>query len=78
MFQAPADWALAYTFDCSERGAAGRFRVQVVTSGMVTQTAVDETAISGGDVVNMTNRAGQTHLEIITDCDWGVFVSTPG
>jgi hypothetical protein len=68
-FQAPDEWAIAWSFDCSNSGGSGNFIVSV--DGDISDTAANQLASSGHDV-SYEHSGGNVYLEINSECDWHV------
>jgi len=68
-FRTPAAWAIAYQFDCARYGAAGNFQVVVYTQGQLVEVAVNGVAWSGHGQAFEQHAAGDTYLQINSECD---------
>ena len=67
-------WAITYQFDCARYGAAGNFQVVVYTQGQLVEVAVNGVAWSGHGQAFEQHAAGETYLQINSECDWQVVV----
>ncbi|MGC2131048.1 MAG: hypothetical protein WA629_13235 [Candidatus Aquilonibacter sp.] len=68
-FEAPNEWAIIYTFDCSNFGQSGNFAISV--EGDTTDLAANQLAARGHDV-NYEHGGGNVYLSINSECDWHV------
>jgi hypothetical protein len=74
-FDAPSQWQIVWSFDCTARGKPGLFFVSVENEqGPVTAPPVqppENTKASGSDYVY---KSGRLHLGVISDdgCSWAV------
>lgn len=75
VFQAPDNWGVQYSFDCSDLGRAGHFALQVYLNGKLAQSLVDTVAIDGSNAILQTKHPGSTSLRITSECDWGIYAA---
>jgi hypothetical protein len=68
-FVAPDEWALAWTYDCSNFGSSGNFVISV--EGDSTDVAANQLGQSGHDV-SYEHSGGNVYLEINSECAWHV------
>jgi len=71
-FRTPATWAITYRFDCTRYGAEGNFQVVVYAQGRLVEVAVNRVAWHGYGRAFEQQVAGETHLQINSECDWQV------
>lgn len=71
-FRTPAAWTITYRFDCARYGAEGNFEVVVYTQGQLVEVAVNRVAWSGRGAALELQAAGETYLQINSECDWQV------
>ncbi len=71
-FRTPAAWTITYRFDCTRYGAEGNFQVVVYTQGQLVEVAVNRVAWSGRGQALELQAAGETSLQINSECDWQV------
>lgn len=70
-FEAPDEWTLKYSFDCSNFGTSGNFQVYVYDGGDLVDVSVNELKDSGKDSTRVYD-GGHLHLQINSECDWTV------
>lgn len=70
-FEAPDEWTLKYSFDCSNFGTSGNFQVYVYDGGDLVDVSVNELKDSGKDSTRVYD-SGHLHLQINSECDWTV------
>jgi|SRR5579863_8126236 len=68
-FQAPGEWAIVWSFDCSNFEGSGNFVISV--DGDVSDVAANQLAANGRDV-SYEHAGGNVYLEINSECDWHV------
>jgi hypothetical protein len=68
-FQAPNEWAIAYSYDCSNLGYPGFFGIKV--QGDAVDLVVDQVGASGHDV-SYQHAGGSVYLEIGSGCAWHI------
>jgi hypothetical protein len=68
-FQVPDEWAIGWSYDCSNFGGSGNFIVSV--DGDVSDTAANQLGASGHDV-SYEHSGGNVYLQINSECDWHV------
>lgn len=73
-FDAPGDWTLDYTYDCSNFGMAGNFQVYIYGPGNTpSMSGVNELQKSGSGSTSVHDTSGPgTYLEVNSECDWTV------
>ena len=73
-FQAPAEWRIAYAFDCANSfGQAGNFAVSVEGGSPGFSTAgVNELKLRGRGVTYVHDARGSVYLQVISECRWHI------
>ncbi len=74
-FTETAPWQLAWTYNCTDLGAAGTFDVTVVSSPAASDAGVSATGTGGSATASYTN-SGSFYLSVLgSGCDWNITVS---
>jgi hypothetical protein len=68
-FQVPNEWAIAWSYDCSNLGNPGFFGIKV--QGDAVDLVVDQVGASGRDV-SYQHAGGSVYLEIGSGCSWHI------
>jgi hypothetical protein len=75
LFAVPAEWTLAYSYDCAAFGYAGNFAVtEYKATGSMVDVLVNELGDKGSDTSAQHADAGQRYLEVNSECDWSMKV----
>lgn len=73
-FKAPDEWAIGWSYDCSNFGTNGNFAINV--DGDVSDLAANVLGPRGHDVT-YEHSGGDVYLQINSECDWHVKAVAP-
>lgn len=68
-FEAPDEWAVVYSFDCSNFGQSGNFSIAI--QGDAYDLAANQLSMRGHDI-SYEHSGGNVYLEINSECNWRV------
>jgi hypothetical protein len=74
-FTVPDEWALVWSYDCSNFGQSGNFMVDAKGSESGLQPIANELGPRGHDI-SYLHSGGSIYLEVNSECDWRVRVLT--
>ena len=76
-FEVPtADWKLEYSYDCSNLGSAGKFRVDLYSDGVTNNPYVNEFGTGKADSATVHDGPATYVLSINSECNWTIVVVT--
>lgn len=75
-FTVAADWSVKYSYDCSSFGTTGNFAVMEHGSVMDGLPIVNTLGSKGTDITYQHSDAGQHSLEVNSECDWTLTVTS--
>lgn len=71
-FNAPSQWTLTYSYDCSSFGDSGNFIVSLYQGNSPVDVLVNELSLKGSASTTAYDGGNNMHLEIISECSWHV------
>lgn len=75
-FTVAGDWSVRYTYNCASFGMAGNFVVSEHGGEVDGMPIINTSGDKGGDVSYRHGDAGQRSLEVNSECDWTLTVTS--
>lgn len=75
-FTVAADWSVKYTYDCASFGTSGNFAVLEHGNDLDGLPIINTMGDKGSDITYQHSDGGQRLLEVNSECDWTLTVTS--